>query len=165
MKSIDYGCRFIASCIALSKVDYGYDLLWKYLWLIYQVAKTINWIKHNHISGVYNHYRDVTWATWHLKSTISPRYIQQFIRINNNRKLKLRIPTLYEESPSFTGRFDTLRTIHTKGVSCHDVIMFRWRPDPVLHGPLTRYVKLRVAHAPGMPGTFSSPPTSKETSC
>ena len=24
-----------------------------------------------------------------------------------------------------------------------------------LHGPLTRYVKLRGAHAPGMPGTFS----------
>ena len=23
------------------------------------------------------------------------------------------------------------------------------------HGPLTRYVELRVAHAPGMPGTFS----------
>ena len=30
------------------------------------------------------------------------------------------------------------------------------------YGPLTRYVKLRVAHAPGMPGTFSPPPTSKE---
>ena len=26
------------------------------------------------------------------------------------------------------------------------------------HGPLTRYVKLRVAYAPGMPGTFSPPP-------
>ena len=25
----------------------------------------------------------------------------------------------------------------------------------LLHGPLTRYVKLQVAHAPGMPGTFS----------
>ena len=25
----------------------------------------------------------------------------------------------------------------------------------VIHGPLTRYVKLRVARAPGMPGTFS----------
>ena len=25
-------------------------------------------------------------------------------------------------------------------------------------GPLTRYVKLRVAHTPGMPGTFSPPP-------
>ena len=27
-----------------------------------------------------------------------------------------------------------------------------------LHGPLARYVKLRVAHAPRMPGTFSPPP-------
>ena len=26
------------------------------------------------------------------------------------------------------------------------------------HRPLTRYVNLRVAHAPGMPGTFSPPP-------
>ena len=26
------------------------------------------------------------------------------------------------------------------------------------HGPLTRYVKLRVVHAPGMPGAFSPPP-------
>ena len=31
------------------------------------------------------------------------------------------------------------------------------------HGPLTRYVKLRVAHAPGMPRMFSPPPTTKET--
>ena len=28
----------------------------------------------------------------------------------------------------------------------------------VSHGPLARYVELRVAHAPGMPGTFSPPP-------
>ena len=33
------------------------------------------------------------------------------------------------------------------------------------HGPLARYVKLRVAHASGMPGTFSLPPASKETAC
>ena len=32
-----------------------------------------------------------------------------------------------------------------------------------IHGPLTRYVNLRVAHAPGIPGTFSPPSTSKET--
>ena len=32
-----------------------------------------------------------------------------------------------------------------------------------MNGPLTKYVKLPVAHAPGMPGTFSPPPTSKET--
>ena len=30
-------------------------------------------------------------------------------------------------------------------------------------GPPTRYVRLWVAHAPGMPVTFSPPPTSKET--
>ena len=30
--------------------------------------------------------------------------------------------------------------------------------DLFCHGPLARYVKLRVAHAPGMPGTFSPPP-------
>ena len=32
------------------------------------------------------------------------------------------------------------------------------------YGSLARYVKMLVAHAPGMPGTFSTPPTSKETS-
>ena len=32
-----------------------------------------------------------------------------------------------------------------------------------LQGPLTRYVQFRVAHAQGMPGTDSPPPTSKET--
>ena len=32
---------------------------------------------------------------------------------------------------------------------------------PSFHGPLTRYINLRVAHAPGMPGTFSTPPTNK----
>ena len=31
------------------------------------------------------------------------------------------------------------------------------------HWPLARCGKLKVVHAPGMPGTFSSPPTSKET--
>ena len=31
------------------------------------------------------------------------------------------------------------------------------------HGPLNIYVKLRIVHAPGMPGTFPWPPTSNET--
>ena len=30
----------------------------------------------------------------------------------------------------------------------------------VFHGPINRCVKLRVAHAPGIPGKFSSPPIS-----
>ena len=29
------------------------------------------------------------------------------------------------------------------------------------HGPLTKYLKLQVAHAPGMPGTFSPPHASR----
>ena len=31
-----------------------------------------------------------------------------------------------------------------------------------IHGTLTRYVKLRVAHAPGMQETFFPPPTSEK---
>ena len=31
------------------------------------------------------------------------------------------------------------------------------------NGPLARYIKVWVAHAPGMPGTFPLPPTSKES--
>ena len=31
-----------------------------------------------------------------------------------------------------------------------------------LHGPLTRYAKLRVVHATGMPGTFSPPPRGSD---
>ena len=42
----------------------------------------------------------------------------------------------------------------------------RWRGTRIMapekatgrHGPLARYVKLWVAHAPGMPGTFPTPP-------
>ena len=33
-----------------------------------------------------------------------------------------------------------------------------WRNMMISNGPLTRYAKLRVAHAPGMPGTFFPPP-------
>ena len=33
---------------------------------------------------------------------------------------------------------------------------------PSANRPLTRYIKLRVAHAPGMPGMLPPPPTSNE---
>ena len=32
------------------------------------------------------------------------------------------------------------------------------RSNPCFHGPLPRYVKMQVAHAPEMPGTFPPPP-------
>ena len=49
------------------------------------------------------------------------------------------------------------------GPTCH---AYAWQIGPFLqdtrdiltaNGPLARYVRLRVAHAPGMPGTFSPP--------
>ena len=46
-------------------------------------------------------------------------------------------------------------------VLCSDVIValcIGWVPDIELDGPLTRYAKLQVAHAPGIPGTFFPPP-------
>ena len=43
----------------------------------------------------------------------------------------------------------------TKGQWCESVSM---SVSMIEYGPLARYVKLRVAHAPGMPGTFSPPP-------
>ena len=37
-------------------------------------------------------------------------------------------------------------------------IMYEYNCAMIDHGPLTRYVKLGVAHAPGMSGTFCPPP-------
>ena len=46
-----------------------------------------------------------------------------------------------------------------------DLIIVPGKPHTVRqqHGHLIRYVKLRVTHAPGMPGTFSPTLTSKQT--
>ena len=55
-------------------------------------------------------------------------------------------PSYPHNGISYTGKTTSLywiRTLHTTGVP--------------LHGSLARYVKLRVAHAPGMPGTFPLP--------
>ena len=44
-------------------------------------------------------------------------------------------------------------------VTGHDELThFVKQPCRIWHGPLARYVQLRVAHTPGMPGTFSPPP-------
>ena len=40
-----------------------------------------------------------------------------------------------------------------------------WSYDQYNHGLFTRYVKLTVAHAPGMSGTFSPPPWVSDPAC
>ena len=53
-----------------------------------------------------------------------------------------------------------LKSIHYH-VGHHRVEQWSWYVYD-MSGPLTRYVKLRVAHAPGMPGTFSPPPQVRD---
>ena len=48
--------------------------------------------------------------------------------------------------------------IDTEGV-CYTTVLW------LNHGPLARYVKSRVAHAAGMPGTFSPPPRLAIPTC
>ena len=63
-------------------------------------------------------------------------------------------------------RFSRLYKITTIILSCIPRLNIYKTPSNAIanpHGPLTIYVKLQVAHAPGMPGTFSSPPASKKT--
>ena len=55
-------------------------------------------------------------------------------------------PALCEWNPSVTGGFPLQMASNRDSVSAS------------IHGPLTSYVKLRVAHSPEMPGTFSPPP-------
>ena len=83
-----------------------------------------------------------------------------FIAINNHQ-LRLLEPVLLHDC-CIAGRciiichFCRLNTAWTPWTKIHN-------RGTVAYGPLTRYVKLRVSHAPGMPGTFFPPPTSKET--
>ena len=53
------------------------------------------------------------------------------------------VHAICNEQPSFM--------LYVVGTQCSCYIGWEVRA----HGPLARYVKLRVAHAPGMPGTFS----------
>ena len=74
---------------------------------------------------------------------------------------------------SFTCHNSVNKMINESFFTCHYAVPVSWFVDiyfidtqstgrrklpKEVHGPLTRYVKLRVAHAPGMPGTFSPPP-------
>ena len=60
----------------------------------------------------------------------------------------------YSGIPVYTGP----ASVHWLRVRELAILSFRWlfmHATPHRHGPLTRYQKFRVAHALGMPGTFS----------
>ena len=51
----------------------------------------------------------------------------------------------------------------TNPAATGSTVSYRYDSFSASNGPLIKYVKLRFAHAPGMPGTFSPPLTTKET--
>ena len=60
---------------------------------------------------------------------------------------------------------ETTKPVVWKAFPCHDLIMRymilllnKCTSRNTGHGPLARCVQFRLAHAPGMPGTFSPPP-------
>ena len=54
-----------------------------------------------------------------------------------------------------------IKWVMSPGEYCCDYYPGTLSSSSTGNGPLTRYVQLRVAHAPGMLGTFSPPPTSR----
>ena len=59
-------------------------------------------------------------------------------------------------SPSISLDFRLSLHIIVTMTEVHDDVI-AWKRYPP-YGPLARYLKFRVAHAPGIPGTFSHPP-------
>ena len=101
----------------------------------------------------------MTWTLLRLKSPQTGLPVQRLIHESNKD------PWV----PFVRGGFPCQRPVMRSGFTCRhyrasscpsqrasnaESVSLSWRH----HGPLTRYVKLRVAHALGMPGTFSPPP-------
>ena len=79
---------------------------------------------------------------------IGSSYLQLKLILNSNL-VKIHLPMPY-----------LLNRIVILHIALHWCSLALWYE---CYEPLTRYVKLRVAHAPGMLGTFCPPPNSKET--
>ena len=123
------------------------------------------------MSFTYIHYKwRTSWVRWRLKSPASQLFAQPCVQAQIKENItKLRVTGLYEGNSQVTGEFPTQRASNAENVS------FWWRHHDYQHflvlqpeysGRLgqyqARYVKLRVAHAPGMLGMFSPPPRVRD---
>ena len=80
------------------------------------------------------------------------------------------VPALFSSDSAISGKHTRLRVRPYHAFVQHDVwfqtvlthwgmmTYVDWVISGAIHWPFTRYAKLRVAHRPGMPGTFSPPP-------
>ena len=96
-----------------------------------------------------DHYNDVKLAPWCLLSPKTRLFIQQFSKLTSVHYW------------SFVSGFHWSSVDSpTKGQKCGNYsngITLSSCGSFLYYGPLARYVKLRVAHAPGIPGTFPPP--------
>ena len=102
-----------------------------------------------------------------FQKTCSNDYLE-IIDVNHNRIIGRYCGHINSGIPASSGndvrlKLRTNRLGHFKGFSINYEAVSPPSPSSKSNGPLARYVKLRTAHAPGMPGMFSPPLTSKKT--
>ena len=99
-----------------------------------------------------------TWMVlWHHMGVMASEiirnsiFIEQLVQAHNKGTIKLHVTDSFGPTRH--------RWVPPQSASYTEVVSLGWRHHDVLRcktqGPLTRYVKLQVAHVPGMPGTFS----------
>ena len=83
--------------------------------------------------------------------------------IFRNTFLEWKVLNFYSDSTLYFQVTNCQHAIIGSGCGCAATARTNGHNGLLRHGPLARYVEFKVAHAPGMPGTFSPLPTSNET--
>ena len=123
------------------------------------------------LQGIKLHTYRESWLIWAATSTLRAQVVLQVLQhlswMVNFKKAKL-VPVQSFDSLGVQLNLHSCTTsVHHGLLATQSQHISQGSPQIAgnsdLHGPLTRCVKLRVTHALGMPGTFSLPPTLKET--
>ena len=130
--------RPIISCAVFKLFAYDtYGIKYLYIYHI-QDGSGCYYCCEEMINGSYNQCTGSSWGLKVINSTLENRIVHLWYGVVN----------MWQH-----GEFLYIQKYFSKAF-CLDRMLF--------HGPLTRYVKLQVAHAPGMPGTFPPAADLKE---
>ena len=99
--------------------------------------------RHNGHDGVSNHQPDHCW-------------LNRLFGCRSKKTSKLRVTGLCVENSPVTG--ESPAQVKKGTLVVLGLALNRQQAITLTNGPLVRYAKSPVAHAPGMPGTFSPPP-------
>ena len=97
--------------------------------------------------------KDIALLTTHLRCSLETAKCEEN---NFHRLIELLLVRLMTFNKRRSGEIEVIKYVFLNR-SMENLYPSRAtdQPTPGAHGPLTRYGKLQVAHAPGMPGTFS----------